>query len=878
MAELPAGTVTFLFTDIEGSTRLLAHLGDRYAEVLADQRRLLRAAVGRWGGREVDMQGDAFFISFPRARDALAAAVAAQRALAAHGWPQGVAVRVRMGLHTGEPLRAAGGYVGMDVHRAARICAAGYGGQILLSRATCELVQHDLPESASLRDLGQHRLKDLTYPEHIFQALVPDLAADFPPLKTLDVLPNNLPHQVTSFIGREREMAAVRRLLVTTYLLTLTGPGGSGKTRLAVQIAADVLEEFPGGVWLVELAALSDPRLVPQTAAFTLGVVEQPGRPLLATLTDHLQSKKLLLVLDNCEHLVRACADVAHTLLRSCSELRILATSREALGIAGELTFPVPPLSLPDPRTPSLQTLTASEAVRLFVERATLSRPEFALTDDNAPAVAQVCHRLDGIPLAIELAAARVKVLSVHELAVRLDDRFRLLTGGSRTALPRHQTLQAAIDWSHDLLSEEERALLRRLAVFAGGFTLEAAEAVCSGGAGAGHGVLDLLTRLVEKSLVMATPQDGATWYQLLETVRQYARDRLLESGEAPATRDRHRDWYVWLAERAEPELEAREQLAWLERLEREHDNFRAALEWSLEGGGSEAALRLAGALHPFWLVRGYWTEETTWLERALQRRKGASAAVVAKVLRGFGILTVMSRQEPDRARRLLEESVTLYRQLGDEKGLARALFQLGLSRHTTDARQAEALWEESLHLARKVGDGVMTSRVLINLAALAHRQGDRRHGMALAEESLLLAREIGDRWVTALVLLNLGEMATDRRDYGQAQAWLRESLMLAGEIGHKWFITGSLECLAEVAAARGQAEQATRLFGAAEKLREILGTSRLGSERSEHGPDVRALRAGLGEAAFSAVRAEGRAMTMEQAIAYALAGSTTEA
>ncbi len=439
MPGLPTGTVTFLFTDIEGSTTLLQRLGDRrYAEVLEEHQRLLRDAFAKGNGQEIGTQGDAFLVAFPRARDALATAVAAQHSLMKHTWPDGASLRVRMGLHTGESISNTDRYVGLDVHRASRICSAGHGGQILLSDAVGALAARDLPPGVSLRDLGTHRLKDLREPEHLFQVVVADLPADFPPPKSLNVLPNNLPVQLTSFIGREREKAEVRRLLSTTRCLTLTGSGGAGKTRLALQVAAEALEEFPDGVWFVELAALSDSSLVPKAVASSLGMPEQPGRMLIEALADYLRGESALVILDNCEHLVAACAQLADALMRTCPSLRILATSREALGVTGETTWRVPSLSLPDPQSlPPLNRFTEYEAVRLFIDRAVSSAPQFAVTSRNAPAVAQVCHRLDGIPLAIELAAARVKVLAVEQIAARLDDRFRLLTGGSRTALPR---------------------------------------------------------------------------------------------------------------------------------------------------------------------------------------------------------------------------------------------------------------------------------------------------------------------------------------------------------------------------------------------------------------------------------------------------------
>jgi predicted ATPase/class 3 adenylate cyclase len=575
MTSLPTGTVTFRFTDIEGSTRLLQRLGERYAEALATHHGLLRTAIQEGQGQVVDTQGDAVSAAFPRARNALLAAIAAQRAVQAHPWPDETAPKVRIGLHTGEPVTAETGYVGMDVHRAARIAAAGHGGQILVSDVTHGVVARDLPEGVGLRDLGEHRLRDLANPLRLFQVVASDLPTDFPPLRSLDTNRHNLPIQLTSFIGRTREIAEVKRLLCTARLVTLTGAGGAGKTRLALQAVADMVESYRDGVWLAEFAPIADPALVPKTVASALNVPEQPGRDLTETLVDALRLKAPLLLLDNCEHLLAACRDLAAALLRKCPQVRILATSREGLGVPGETVWRVPSLSVPEDirHIPGPTELVGYDAVRLFVDRAVTTTPGFTVTSKNALAVAQVCRRLDGIPLAIELAAARVKVLAVEQIAARLDDRFRLLTGGSKTVLPRQQTLGAAIDWSYHLLSETERLLLGRLSVFAGGWPLDAAEGVCAGGNVEATDILDLLTSLVDKSLVLAETQCGEARYRLLETVRQYARDRLAEAGEEADVRTRHRAWYVALAERAEKEPRGPRQRIW-----REHENLRAAL------------------------------------------------------------------------------------------------------------------------------------------------------------------------------------------------------------------------------------------------------------------------------------------------------------
>ena len=500
----PTGTVTFLFTDIEGSTKLWEQHPDAMRSAHARHDVLLRSAVEQHHGHVVKTTGDGIHAAFATAPEAIAAVLSIQRALRAEPWDPQVPISVRMGLHTGIAEERGGDYYGGALNRAARLMAAGYGGQVLLSAATQELVRDHLPDEVGLRDLGQHRLKDLGRAEQVFQLQHPSLSADFPPLRSLDNpdLPNNLPQQVTSFIGRETQVAEVKALLGKTRLLTLTGAGGAGKTRLSLQVAADLLDG--DGVWLVELAALTDPALVPQAVADVLGVKEQAGQPIQRTLVDWLKAKCLLLVLDNCEHLVAACASLAADLLRACPGVHILASSREALNVSGEQTYRVPSLSLPDPKqVQTVESLSQFEAVRLFIERAQAVQASFAVTSGNAPAVAQVCFHLDGIPLALELAAARVRSLSVDDINARLDQRFRLLTGGSRVALPRQQTLRGLIDWSYDLLTEPEKTLLCRLSVFAGGWTLAAAEGVCSGGDIEDWEVLDLLTGLVDKSLVV---------------------------------------------------------------------------------------------------------------------------------------------------------------------------------------------------------------------------------------------------------------------------------------------------------------------------------------------------------------------------------------
>jgi predicted ATPase/DNA-binding NarL/FixJ family response regulator len=685
-----------------------------------------------------------------------------------------------------------------------------------------------------------------------------------------------LPVALTSFVGRGRELAEVERLLAGgTRLLTLTGPGGCGKTRLALEAASNVAGGFEDGAWWVGLASISDPDLVPRAVASALDIREVPGRSLIEVLVEHLKAKKTLLVLDNCEHLVEACAALAGALLPSCPKLRILATSREALGIAGESVWLVPSLSLPDDpqRLPPAEELVCYEAVRLFVERAEAVSSGFGLTEGNAAAVARVCRRLDGIPLAIELAAARAKVLSVEQIAGRLDDSFRLLTGGDRVALPRQRTLRATMDWSHDLLSEEERVLFRRLSAFAGGFALGTAEAVCSGDSLAEDDMLDLLSRLVDKSLVMARERGGEMRYRLLETVRQYASGKLEEAGETEAVRRAHASFFLARAEEAEPKIEPKNNTAdrrpWLERLEAEHDNLRAALRWALESS-PQTGLRLANALYWLWYHRGYQGEARDWFEGALAAAPAARTAARAKALQCAGYLAWAQGDHPV-ARSRLEESVEIWRGLGGGSGLGHALWVLALEmldRGEPDV--ARSLAGESVRIFRTVGDEPGVAHSLANLGAIVLNQGDHALATSLLEESVAISRKLGDDWMLSLPLRNLGVAAFQQGDHGRAAVLIQESLALLRKLGEKWYISRNLECLAAVASAQGDHERAARLFGAGEALREALGTS-APYYLVDYDRSVAAARAALGEESFAAAWARGREMTHEQAVAYAL-------
>ncbi len=684
----------------------------------------------------------------------------------------------------------------------------------------------------------------------------------------------NLPIQVTSFIGRDREIAEIQQALPHTRLLTLTGSGGCGKTRLALQVAASLVDSYADGVWLVELASLSDSTLVPKAVASALDILEQPGLPLIGTLRHYFQTKPLLLVIDNCEHLLSACAQLTDALLRASPHLRILATSREGLGIAGELTYYVPGLSLPDPRgLPGLESLRQFEALRLFVERASFSQPSFIMTESNASAVAQVCSRLDGIPLAIELAASRVKGLSVEQIASRLDDRFRLLTEGSRTALPRHQTLRATMDWSYDLLTEPEQGMLCRAAVFAGGFTLEAAEDVCGGDVVETSEVLNLLLRLVDRSMVVAGDRGNQSLYRLLETVRQYAWDKLAEAGTADEMRRRHLTWYLGLAEQADAKLRGPEQQVWLNRLETEHDNLRAALEWSkTDPSDAEKGVRLATALYWFWIFHGHWSEGRRWLEAIVSPAGEAPSQVPAKALRCAAMLA-WQHGDYERATVLGRQGLTLSRESGDEESLVYFRYVLGhVAVHRGDYGQAATLFEDNVDLCRKLNDEWHLGFALCNLQFVARDQGDYERAAALNIEGLALLRKAGDKHHTAWAVRNLGIVALRMGDHKQAAAFCRESLTLSREIGGIWQVEQGLMGIAGAAALRRQYEQAARLFAAAEALRTFLGRHRSIADQADFDKRVASTRAGLEDTAFAAAWTRGTTMTLEEAVEAALA------
>jgi predicted ATPase/class 3 adenylate cyclase len=869
MPELPTGTVTFLFTDIEGSTRMLQAVGERWKPILEDHNRLLRGAIRGAGGIDVRTEGDAFFAVFRSAPAAVAAAASAQRALASHSWPPDAQVRVRMGMHTGEGTRGGDEYVGLDVHRAARIAATGHGGQVLVSSTTAELVDATLPDGLRLRDLGRHRLKDLARPERIYQLTVDGLPAEFAPIRSLET-PTNLPVPRTSFVGRDREVGRVKDLLKGPGLLTLTGPGGGGKTRLALEAARELLDAYPDGVFFVELAPVTDHRLVPSTIADSIGVKAEGRRPVLDTLRDQVRDREMLLVLDNFEQVVEG-ARVVGDLLDAAPRMRILVTSREPLHVAGEQELPVPPLALPETEGDGPDVLTRSEAVALFVQRAAAVDPGFRVTEANAPAVAELCRRLDGLPLAIELAASRAKLLPPEAILERLERRLELLIGGPVDLPARQRTLREAIAWSYDLLNDAERALFRRLSVFAGGWTIDASEAVANPDGERGGDVLGILGSLVDKSLVHRLPAPSeAVRFGMLETIREFGGEQLDAAGETDVTRGRHAARFLEAAEMAEPHLRGADQKRWLDGLEVEHDNLRAALRWAIGAGRATTGLRLVGALWRFWHLHGHLAEGRRWTEEVLALPSSSPrTAERRKALTALGGVAYWQEDLPA-TRRAYEEALVIARELGDRPAEAEGLYNLGyppayegdMAAAVAMVEQARALYEE-LGIRRGVAD------CLWLLAIVARLEGDTATARARAEQSLRIHRQVDDRFGATDALHVLGRIALAQGDLATAGSSFLEALENDERVGNRTGMGIVLDNLAAKAGTEGRHLRAVRLGGASEAIKDAAGGH--APPPFIDLPDPRdAARDALGEEAVAAAWEEGQAMTLDQALAYA--------
>ena len=872
---IPSGTVTFLFTDIEGSTALAQQYPGQWELMRARHHELMHPAMRAHDGLVFEIVGDAFCVAFHTARQALGAAVEAQRVLHAEPW-EPASVRVRMGIHTGtaEP-DGGGGYHGYTaLARTQRLMSSGHGGQVLVSLSTEQLVREDPPPGVSLRDVGEKRLKDLVFPERIFQLVISGLPEEFPPLKTLDAYRHNLPPQMTSFIGREEEISEVTQAVRTHRLVTLTGPGGAGKTRLALQVAADLLDDFPDGAWFVELASLEDPKFLPQAVLAAFGVSERPGRTATQSLLDFLRSKHLLLVLDNCEHLIASSAELTGALLTGVEIIRIMTTSREPLGVGGEAAWPVPALSFPDiQHVPGIDLLSQYEAVRLFTERARLVQPHFTVTESNAAAVAQICSRLDGIPLAIELAAARVKTLGTEQIAARLDDRFKILTANSRTALPRHQTLRAALDWSHALLSEAEQLLLHRLSVFAGGWTLEAAEDVCNL-EGDQLDILDLLARLVDKSWVQVSDASGSTRYRMLETTRQYAREHWNAAGEPDAIRKQHAEYFAALAEGAASEWERAGFGAFLP-VSGEQDNILTALEWALSGQAVQIGARLAAEMANIWDGHSLTTLQAHWARRARSYVRDLPPEVKARVL-GAAARAESVQNNMEVAKQLGLQALAMFRDLGNAYRVGRTLVDLVSS--TVDApteyAQAKAWQAEAVAIARAGGHLWLESTALIVLGEVARAAGDYATARTAYEDALQHAVRTGDPMMESISCYDLSIVRAHGQEYGLALDAGRRALRLTSEhrfdVHSAYFLTG----VAGAIGGLGKPEIAARLYGASEALLESLGSVLQPSDV----PDCERGRAGAraltGSERFEALIREGRSMTLGQATALALSGA----
>ena len=893
-SNLPAGTVTFLFTDIEGSTQLWEQRSEAMKLALASHDSILRETVESNRGHVIKTTGDGVHAVFEKAIDAVNASIAAQSAIQTPEFLKNskVSLRVRMGLHTGEAELRDGDYYGQSVNRAARIMSLAYGGQVLISAATAELIRDTVSANViTLQTLGKHRLKDLARPEHIYQVNHPDLQSNFPPIKSLDAFPNNLPTQLTSFIGRGKEIAEIKSALESARLVTLTGSGGTGKTRLSQEVGAQLLTSFQHGVWLVELAPLGDEAQIIPALAQVFGLQELPFNPLAMLVDDYLRDKKLLLILDNCEHLIAACARLADHLLHHCAGLNILASSREALGITGEVAY----------HTPSLGE---SESTQLFVERARVANSKFSLTASNALAIAQICHRLDGIPLAIELAAARTKLLSAEQIATRLDDMFRLLVGGSRTAVPRQQTLRALIDWSYDLLSDEEKRLFQFASVFVGGWTLEALEFVADE-----PNTLELLEQLVNKSLVGTEEREGEMRYFLLETIRQYAREKLFEAKQAAAARDRHFIYYrdiasgLWDVSLVSSESKIQR----LRAMQVEMENLRAAFEWGLQNDAQDA-LDLATNIAMCMSMTGGQLEGITILKAGMEKFRALPPVegdanrlrkeIYAHACFSLGML-LQGTNEIILSRNNLQEAIAIARELGDKHMLGMALEMYASASAMIKAEDTFAVIHEGLEIFREINDSAGMAMAYGNLARWESIHGNYQE----AEKYVaLLQAHMKDAPISlqsGFTNMGLGIGARAQGRFDRAQRHFAEGLRIFSQMGHKGMVMGmtsemahtqralgnfaeakktylktikayqdygnrpavahQLECFAMIAVVEEEPQRAMNLFGAAEAIREVTGHKRTDEEEAEEAQFMSQLRSMLPAAEFNALWAEGK-------------------
>lgn len=849
----PSGTVTFLFTDIEGSTKLAQMNPEGYLLALQKHHNILNEAVSGSNGCVFKSVGDAFCCAFENCADAVKAAIEAQVKFNATEWGD-VAIKVRMGIHSGTAEWNGKDYMGyITLARSNRVMSSAYGNQILISEQAHENLGDAFLKDVNFRDLGERRLKDLIQPVKLFQIMSPQIPSDFPPLKTLDARPNNLPVQLTSFIGRVQEMSKVKELLEVSRLVTLLGPGGTGKTRIAMQIGAELINDFMNGVFVAELAPVTDPLRVSRALIDTLGIKELPNKSPEETIIDYLKDKSLLLLLDNCEHLIDACATLSEKLLANCAKLKILATSREALKCDGERIYRLEPLSVPDvKKNYSPEELAQFEAVRLFIERALTVNAGFRITNDNTPALSQICYQLDGIPLAIELAAARINVLTIDGISERLNDRFRLLTGGNRTALPRQQTLRALIDWSYDLLSENEKLLCRRLTVFSGGWTLESSEKICSDELLDEYEVLDLLENLTDKSLVKIVEEGYNSRYNMLESIRKYGNEKLIKSGEEYELYERHFNYCFQLAENSGKKLIGNEQREWIKKIAQENDNIRECLRWALLNN-PESALKLSVELGKFWELQSHFMEGLEFLKKSMESSKNIDLKWKAKAIYWMGFF-LTHQGKYNEAKKYLNQCLDIFSETGDKDGEALtylslgmiAVFEsdyksidsfsqkslsisLGLNNKSYIARNlqniglglmqqgnhdsARTKMEESLSIYRELNDTLQIAKIIGNLGALEYLLTNYDKARILFEESLVLRRELGDKQGISIALSNLGSVAYMQKDFEEAEKCLLESLEIIKEIGDKRVYVTAINTLANIAYDTGDYPKAVQLF-----------------------------------------------------------------
>ncbi|HUP83578.1 MAG TPA: adenylate/guanylate cyclase domain-containing protein [Candidatus Limnocylindria bacterium] len=871
MASLPTGTVTFLFTDIEGSTRLATELAERWPPILARHHALMREAISAHEGVEVMTEGDAFFVVFRAPVAGVSAAADAQRLLEKESWPAGGEVHVRMGMHTGEAVLGGDNYVGLDVHRAARIASAGHGGQALISETTRVLVDRALPEGVDLKDLGSHRLKDLPTPEHIYQLVIGGLQADFSPLRSLDARPNNLPMPVTTFVGRERQIEEIKSRLAVSRLLTLTGPGGTGKTRLSIRVAEDLLDEYRDGCWFVPLDALREADLVPSTIASALGVRVPGDRPAIDALSAWLAEKQLLLVLDNFEQ-ITAAGPLIGQMLAAAPGLRVLATSRIPLHIYGENEYAVPPLATVaelraaahDP-----ERLSTYEAVRLFIERALGAKSDFTVNNSNAPAVAEICARLDGLPLAIELAAARVKLLSPDQILARLESNLGVLATSAQDLPERQKTMRGAIEWSYQLLTPEEQKLFARLSVFRGGFTLDSAEQVVLG-KDLQVDIFDGLASLADKSLLRTVESGSETRFAMLETIREYTTELLAAAPAGDDIRRAHARHYFKLATDSEGHLTAEDQGEWLDTLEREHDNLRAAFSRAGELGMLDDALTAAGAIWRFWQQRGHFTEARNVYDRLLAQ-PGAAPAARAKALVGGGGIAYW-QNDFSVVGPWYSEAVELYKTAGDKAGTAEALFNLSyVPLLEGDLPEAARIADEAVALFETLGDEAGVAKSAQVSAFVDYYSADPSQAIGSLERTAEIYRRHGDQFLLADALISTTLPYANIGKWDDVARLMREGLEIFERIDNKSGIAMVYQIMAAGLAFLGRNDESARLFGASESLRARIGggapTQLVNTEQYR-----KKAEAELGEVRFAELVSQGGNLRDEDALATAMA------